>query len=79
MNGALLKCQMHLTRLNGMKPSILTTILSSDKTLLTSLNIVYSASSSLHKLKMSLTPFMKDLKRDLSEEEIEELLKKEKG
>jgi hypothetical protein len=62
-----------------MKLSILTTVLSSDETQLTSLNAVYSASSSPRKLKMSLTPFMKDLKRDLSEEGIEELLKKEKG
>jgi hypothetical protein len=62
-----------------MKPSILTIVLSSDETLLTSLNAVYSASLSLRKLKMSSTPFMKDLKRDLSEEGIEELLRKEKG
>jgi hypothetical protein len=44
MNEALLKGQKHLTWLNGMKPSILTTILSSAETLLTSLNTVYSAS-----------------------------------
>jgi hypothetical protein len=62
-----------------MKPSILITIPSSNETLLTSLNAVYSASSSPRKLKMSLTPFMKDLKRDLAEEGIEELRKKEKG
>jgi hypothetical protein len=79
MNGALLKGQKHLTWPNGMKLSILTTVLSSDETLLTSLNAVYSASSSPHNLKMSLTPFMKDLKRDLLEEGIEELRKKEKG
>jgi hypothetical protein len=70
---------MRLTRPNGIKPSILTTVLSSDETLLTSLNAIYSTSSSPHKPKMSLTPFMKNLKRDLSEEGIEELLKKEKG
>jgi hypothetical protein len=62
-----------------MKLSILTTVLSSAETLLTSLNAVYSTSSSLCKLKMSLMPFMKDLKRDLAEEGIEELRKKEKG
>jgi hypothetical protein len=79
MNGVLLKGQKHLTWPNGMKLSILTIILSSAETLLTSLNAVYSASSSLRKLKMSLMPFMKDLKRDLVEEGIEELCKKEKG
>jgi hypothetical protein len=79
MNGVLLKGQKHLTWPNGMKLSILITVLSSVETLLTSLNAVYSASTSPHKLKMSLMPFMKDLKRDLAEEEIEELRKKEKG
>jgi hypothetical protein len=79
MNGALLKRQKHLTWPNGMKLSILTTVLSSAETLLTSLNAVYSASSSPRKPKMSLMPFMKDLKRDLTEEGIEELHKKEKG
>jgi hypothetical protein len=44
MNGALLKGQKRLTRPNGMKLSILTTVLSSDETLLTSLNTAYSAS-----------------------------------
>jgi hypothetical protein len=62
-----------------MKLSILITILSSTETLLTSLNTDYSASSSPRKFKMSLAPYMKDLKRDLSEEGIEELRKKEKG
>jgi hypothetical protein len=62
-----------------MKLSILITVLSFAKTLLTSLNAVYSASSSPRKLKMSLMPFMKDLKRDLAKEGIEELCKKEKG
>jgi hypothetical protein len=79
MNGALLKGQKHLTWLNGMKLSILITVLSSAETLLTSLNAIYSASSSPRKLKMSLMPFMKDLKRDLAEEGIKELCKKEKG
>jgi hypothetical protein len=79
MNGALLKGQKHLIWPNGMKLSILTTALSSAETLLTSLNIIYSTSSSPRKLKMSLTPFMKDLKRDLAEEGIEELRKKEKS
>jgi hypothetical protein len=79
MNGDLLKGHKRLTWLNGTKPSILTTVLSSAETLLTSLNAIYSASSSLRKLKMSLTPFMKDLKRDLAEEGIKELRKKEKG
>jgi hypothetical protein len=79
MNGVLLKEQKHLTWPNGMKLSILITVLSSAETLLTSLNTVYSAFSSPRKLKMSLTPFMKDLKRDLAEEGIEELRKKEKG
>jgi hypothetical protein len=79
MNGALLKEQKHLTWPNEMKLSILTTILSSTETLLTSLNAVYSTFSSPRQLKMSLTPFMKDLKRDLVEEGIEELCKKEKG
>ena len=49
------------------------------ETQFTSLNIAYSASSSLRKLKMSLTAFMKDLQRDLDEEGIELLVKKEKN
>ena len=49
------------------------------ETQLTSLNTAYSASSSQRKLKMSLTLFMKDLQRDLDEEGIELLVKKEKN
>ena len=54
-------------------------VLSFVETQLTSLNTAYSASSSPRNLKMSLTPFMKDLQRDLDEEGIELLVKKEKN
>ena len=49
------------------------------ETQLTSLNTAYSASSSSRLLKMSLTPYMKDLQRDLDEEGLELLVKKEKN
>ena len=62
-----------------MRLSILIIILSFVETLLISLNIAYSTSSSLCKLKMSLMPFMKDLQRDLDEEGIKLLVKKEKN
>ena len=62
-----------------MKLSIPITVLSFVETQLTSLNITYSASSSPRKLKMSVTPFMKDLQRDPDEEGIELLVKKEKN
>ena len=62
-----------------MKLSIPIIALSFVETLLISLNIAYSASSSLRKLKMSLMSFMKDLQRDLDEEGIELLVKKEKN
>ena len=54
-------------------------VLSFIETQLTSLNITYSTSLSQCKLKMSLMPFMKDLQRDLDEEGIELLVKKEKN
>ena len=54
-------------------------ILSFVETQLTSLNTAYSTSSSPRKLKMSLTPFMKNLQRDLDEEGIELLVRKEKN
>ena len=59
-----------------MKLLILIIALFSVETLLTSLNTAYSASSSPRNLKMSLTPFMKDLQRDLDEEGIKLLVKK---
>ena len=62
-----------------MKLSIPIIVLSFVEILLISLNIAYSASSSPRNLKMSLTPFMKDLQRDLDEEGIELLVKKEKN
>ena len=62
-----------------MRLSIPIIVLSFVEILLISLNIAYSASSSPRKLKMSLTPFMKDLQRDLDEEGIKLLVKKEKN
>ena len=70
---------MHHIKVNGMRLSIPIIVLSFVETQLTSLNTTYSASSSLRKLKMSLMPFMKDLQRDLDEEGIELLVKKEKN
>ena len=62
-----------------MRLSIPLIVLSFVETLLINLNITYSTSSSPHNLKISLMPFMKDLQRDLDEEGIELLVKKEKN
>ena len=70
---------MHHIKANGMRHLIPIIDLSFVKIQLTSLNTAYSASLSLCKLKISLTPFMKDLQRDLDKEGIELLVKKEKN
>ena len=78
MNGVSLQDRTHPGLPNGMKLSILFFVLAIVTTPLIRLKDDYSASSSPLLLKMSLKPYMKDLQRDLDEEGIATLLKKEK-